>query len=198
MVQQLSGWLEFRRIGRAAARSSDPPRSIGPADLTRWSALYARPVDVEAVVDLAVPAPRVFAELKDLDGYSRWLSIVQKAEPDGPSAWRVDLSAGVGPLRVIKKLRMVRAVAEQPRLLRFDRAELDERAHSPWVLTAAIDGMGDGASRLTMHLHYGGAMRLPLVDLALRDEIRRAGPRLQRLLEQVEPLAGPDSAAPTA
>jgi hypothetical protein len=147
-------------------------------------------VDVEAVVDVSVPASSVFAELQDLDGYPGWLSIVRSAKPDGAGpAWLVDLGAGVGPLRLAKTLRMVRSVNEAPHLLVFERAELDGRSHSAWILSAVIDASGPAASRVTMQLHYGGTIRLPFVELALGEEIRRAGPRLRRLLERAEPPA---------
>jgi hypothetical protein len=151
---------------------------------------YCRSVDVEAVVDLSAPAAVVFAEIEVLDGYQRWLSIVQQAEPAGPEpAWLVRLGTGVGPLRLSKKLRMVRTAAEAPRSLRFERAELDDRAHSAWILAAAIEPTASASSRLTMQLHYGGVIRLPFVELALREEIRMAGPRLQRLIDRAEPPA---------
>jgi hypothetical protein len=147
-------------------------------------------VDVQAVIELSVAASRAYAEVEYLDAYPQWLSIVRKAEPAGPGpAWLVDLSAGVGPLRLSKTLRMVRVEADRPRALRFERVELDERSHSPWVLTATIEPTSAVSSRLTMELHYGGVVRVPLVELALREEIRRAGPRLQRLVGGAEPAA---------
>ena len=145
-------------------------------------------MDVEAVVDLAVPPATVFAELKDLDCYPEWLSIVQVAKPAGPGpAWLVDLGTGVGPVRLAKTLRMVRTVSEPPRRLRFERAELDGRSHSERILSAVIGG--EATTRQTMQLRYGGTIRLPFVELALAEEIRRAGPRLQRFLERTEPPA---------
>jgi hypothetical protein len=145
-------------------------------------------VDVEAAVELAVPPATAFAELKDLDGYPEWLSIVQAAKPAGPGpAWLVDLGAGVGPLRLAKTLRMVRTVADGPRLLRFERAELDGRAHSEWILSVVMDGKA--TTRLTMQLHYGGTTRIPFLEQALAEEIRRAGPRLERFLERTGPQA---------
>ena len=146
-------------------------------------------MDVEAVVDLAVPHPTVFAELKDLDGYPEWLSIVLAATPAGPGpAWLVDLGTGVGPLRLAKTLRMVRTVSEPPWRLRFERAELHERSHSDWILSArSLPGRPPAASRCSCD--YGGTSRLPFVELALGEEIRRAGPRLQRFLERTEPSA---------
>jgi hypothetical protein len=142
-------------------------------------------VDLEAVAHLAWPPEVVFAHVRDLGGYPAWLGIVHQAVPAGDgdpqAAWLVDLGARLGPVRRSKRVRMVRVVDDAPELARFERIEGDGRSHSPWVLTARIEG-ADG-SRLTMHLHYGGRAWLPLVELALRDEIRRAGPRLSAVLE---------------
>jgi hypothetical protein len=99
------------------------------------------------------------------------------AEP----AWLVDLSAGVGPLRRTKRVRMVRA-EDTPTSLRFERSEADGRQHSPWILTATLQAPAPDRTHVTMHLHYGGLDWVPLVGLALREEIRRAGPRLARRL----------------
>jgi hypothetical protein len=144
-------------------------------------------VDLEAVAQLAWPPEVVFAQVRDLGGYPAWLGVVHRAvavsggDPDGAAAWLVDLGARLGPVRRSKRVRMVRVVDDAPQLVRFERVEADGRSHSPWVLTVRIEG-ADG-SRLTMHLHYGGRAWLPLVELALRDEIRRGGPRLAAVLE---------------
>lgn len=74
-------------------------------------------------------------------------------------------------------------------MLRFERAELDDRAHRAWILAATIEPTGSASSRLIMQLHYGGVIRLPFVELALREEIRKAGPRLQRLVDRAGPPA---------
>jgi Polyketide cyclase / dehydrase and lipid transport len=167
-------------------------------------------VDVEAVAELAWPPAVVFAQVRDLGGYPAWLGIVHQAicevpdvpaaggavgDPDGGSAvaWLVDLGARLGPVRRSKRVRMVRVTDEAPALARFERVECDGRAHSAWVLTARIEGLeglavgASAGSRLTVHLHYGGRAWLPLVELALRDEIRRAGPRLDAVLEAGSP-----------
>jgi hypothetical protein len=142
----------------------------------------SRVVDVEGVADLSYAVAQVYGELRDLDGYPTWLSIVRHVErvSDEP-AWLVDLSAGVGPLRRTKRVRMVRA-ADSPTALRFERSETDRRQHSAWILTATLQAPAPERTRLTMHLHYGGLDWVPLVGLALREEIRRAGPRLARRL----------------
>jgi carbon monoxide dehydrogenase subunit G len=138
-----------------------------------------RRVDIEGVAELSFPVAQVYNELRELDGYADWLTIVRKVErvSDQP-AWLVDLGAGIGPLRRTKRVRMIRAEDTPPSLVRFKRSETDERDHSAWVLTASLQSSGDARTHLTMHLHYGGLDWLPLVGLALREEIRRAGPRL--------------------
>src|SRR5450755_388086 len=98
MAGQLSGWVFF--AGLVPVVRSDPSPNLGD-------------VNVEAVIELSVAASRVYAELEDLDAYPRWLSIVGKADRVGPGpAWLVDLSTGVGPLRLHKRLRVVRVGAE--------------------------------------------------------------------------------------
>ncbi len=47
----------------------------------------------------------------------------------------------------------------------------------PWVLDATVDPRPDG-SRLTMRLHYGGRLWMPVLDRLLADEIERSRPRL--------------------
>lgn len=131
-----------------------------------------------------VPAGDLFAVVADLGTYPRWLDIVGRAEPDaaadgdpGP-AWRVDLRGQLGPLRRSKRLRMVRSRHDPDRAVTFERRELDGRQHSPWVLEATLDeGAGDGGL-LTMRLHYGGSMWVPLLDRVLAEEIERSRPRL--------------------
>jgi carbon monoxide dehydrogenase subunit G len=142
-----------------------------------------RRVDIEGVAELSFPVAQVYSELRELDGYASWLSIVRRVERVSEQpAWLVDLGAGVGPLRRSKRVRMIRAEDTPPSWLRFERSETDGRDHSAWVLTARLQPSGDVGTHVTMHLHYGGLDWLPLVGLALREEIRRAGPRLDRRL----------------
>src|SRR5690242_1687642 len=120
---------------------------------------------METTSDLDAPcAPdRLWSAVADLTGYPAWLSIVagvapaEPAEGDAGPAWSVELRGRLGPLARSKRLRMVRTVADEPGRLRFERRELDGRAHSPWVLDAEITPRPDG-SRLTMTLHYGGTL----------------------------------------
>jgi hypothetical protein len=143
-------------------------------------------VDLRSFAELDWPPAAVFAEVRDLSGYPEWLGIVHRVTVDrpadaAPSAWLVHLGARIGPLRRSKQVRMRRTADEPVSLVRFERAETDGRPHSPWVLTARIEPAGWGA-RLSMDLHYGGRAWLPVVELALRQEIVRAGPRLSERL----------------
>lgn len=128
--------------------------------------------------------------LADLGSYPRWLDIVGRAAPADPAAddpgpaWLIDLRGQLGPLRRSKRLRMVRTVADRPSHVRFERRELDGRQHSDWVLEGTIvDGRlgaasGEGSTTVTMRLHYGGSLWVPMLDRVLRDEIERSRPRL--------------------
>lgn len=144
-------------------------------------------MDLEASARVSASCAAAYPLVADLATYPRWLGIVRTAEPvaasdgDAGPAWTVELGARIGPFWRTKRVRMVRVAATEPGDVRFERVEHDGRSHSAWVLTGALDPDGDGC-RLAMHLHYGGAKWLPLVDVVLRDEIRKAGERLERLL----------------
>jgi hypothetical protein len=104
-------------------------------------------------------------------------------EPGDPKpAWSVDLRGSLGPFARTKRLRMARTLHE-PGRVRFERLEHDGRDHSAWVLSADVTPDGDGGSRLSMHLHYGGRLGGPLVERLLADEITRSRPRLLALVE---------------
>lgn len=146
--------------------------------------------DVDVIADLVAPCgpEAVYAWVEDLGRYPEWLDIVPRAVPaeahpdDGGPAWVVDLRGRLGPFARSKRLRMVRTVADHPHAVRFERREHDGRQHSPWVLDARVEPEGADASRLTMHLHYGGSLGGPLVERLLREEIRRSRPRLLALV----------------
>jgi uncharacterized protein YndB with AHSA1/START domain len=137
---------------------------------------------VETVTLDATPT-EVFAVVEDLERYPGWLSIVTRVVriDAAPPAWMVDLRGRVGPLSRAKRLRMERTAHEPDRHVRFERVEHDERNHSPWVLDAAVAPVG-GGSDLTMTLHYGGALWVPMLDRMLRQEIEGSRPRLAALL----------------
>ena len=141
-------------------------------------------------IDLEAPCPpeALFAWVDDLGRYPRWLDLVPRADPapaekgDPGPAWLVDLRARIGPLARSKRLRMVRTVHRAPSLARFERLEHDGREHTAWVLQATVVAVGDGASRLTMHLHYGGGMFGPVLERKLHDEVLKSRPRLLALV----------------
>jgi hypothetical protein len=65
----------------------------------------------------------------------------------------------------------------------FERSERDDRSHSDWILRARIaEGAAEGTSVLTMELHYGGSMWMPMLDRVLADEIERSRGRLLGVL----------------
>jgi hypothetical protein len=144
-------------------------------------------VDVTATLAADVGIDALYEVVQDLGSYPTWLDIVPRAEPsdaadgDPGPAWSVDLRGQIGPLRRSKRLRMVRTADDRPGHVRFERRELDGRAHSPWVLDARMRDTGDGSSELVMGLHYGGSLWVPLLDRLLSDEIERSRPRLVRV-----------------
>ncbi|HEY6532263.1 MAG TPA: SRPBCC family protein [Acidimicrobiales bacterium] len=146
-------------------------------------------MDVVADLDAECPPDRLREWIRDLDRYPSWLSIVPRAELEpsadgadvGEEAWSVELRAKVGPLARSKRLRMVRTVDELDHV-RFERAELDGKQHSPWVLDARIAPTEKG-SRVTMTLHYGGRLGGGVVERLLGDEIEASRPRLRALVE---------------
>lgn len=143
-------------------------------------------MDVTASLEAAVQPAAMFEVVADLGTYPDWLDIVPRAVPvdadegDPGPAWSVDLRGQLGPLRRSKRLRMVRTVAAPAELAVFERRELDGRAHSDWIMRARITD-GDPCV-LTMELHYGGSMWVPMLDRLLAEEIERSRPRLRSLL----------------
>jgi hypothetical protein len=144
-------------------------------------------MDVTASLDAPCSPDALRTWVDDLERYPAWLSIVPRADretapvgsADAP-AWAVELRAKLGPLARSKRLRMVRTV-DEPGYLRFERAEVDGKVHSPWVLDARLEPTAEG-SRLTMHLHYGGSLGGGLLEKLLREEIEDSRPRLLALL----------------
>ena len=147
-------------------------------------------MDVTATLDAPCSREALFEWVGDLSRYPRWLDIVPRAVPAGDAddgddapAWTIELRGRLGPFARSKRLRMVRTRNDAPKAVVFERRERDGRSHSPWLLEATVSEGDDGASRLTMHLHYGGGLWGPLVERLLSDEIERSRPRLLALLE---------------
>lgn len=145
-------------------------------------------MDVTETLDVAAPPEALFSWVETLDRYPDWLDIVTRAEAapaadgDPGPAWLIDLKGRLGPLSRAKRLRMVRTEHSAPTRAVFERREVDGRAHSPWVLDATVDVVGDGA-RLTMRLHYGGGLWGPVLERMLRDEVEHSRPRLAAAVE---------------
>lgn len=123
----------------------------------------------------------MFAWVEDLERYPDWLEIVTRVEPLADDSWAVDLRGRLGPLARSKRLRMVRSRLEPSTGVTFERAELDGRDHSPWVLQADVTPHDEGAE-LKMRLHYGGGLFGPVLERVLRDEVERSRQRLLVLL----------------
>ncbi|MEO7570908.1 MAG: SRPBCC family protein [Acidimicrobiales bacterium] len=145
-------------------------------------------MDVVASLEAPCEPAELFPWVDDLARYPGWLDIVLRAEVAAPHAddvgpaWSVDLRGRLGPFARAKRLRMVRTVHEPDRHARFERVEHDSRQHSPWVLDAELAGT-DGATTLTMRLHYGGRLWMPTLDRLLAEEIERSRPRLLERLD---------------
>lgn len=145
-------------------------------------------MDLEAAATVTAPLSTVVDVLADLATYPRWLTIVGQATPappddaDGGPAWAVDLVGRVGPLVKRKRVRMVRvALDDQRGTVRFERRELDGRSHNAWILTGSASA-SDRGTAVHVGIHYGGSRGLPGADLLLRQEVRRAGDRLEAYL----------------
>jgi hypothetical protein len=138
-------------------------------------------MDLSATLDAPCSPFELFGWVEDLGRYPSWLTIVTKAEADGPDAWRVDLRGRLGPLARSKRLRMERVSLEPEHLAVFRRVERDGRHHADWLLRATVDPTA-GGSRLVMDLHYGGALWGPVLERLLRDEIDASRARLLDLV----------------
>jgi hypothetical protein len=142
-------------------------------------------VDVVATLEAPFGPAQLFPWIDDLGRYPDWLDIVPRAvavdahvDDVGP-AWSVDLRGKVGPFARAKRLRMVRTERTDGEHVRFERAQHDGRQHSPWVLDADLVALGSGdGTLLTMRLHYGGRLWMPVLDRLLADEVERSRPRL--------------------
>jgi len=149
---------------------------------------------MEIVRHTVVPAAaeRTFALVDDLAAYPAWMDLVhdvQEVTPtDGQRTWDVELQAQVGPFARSKRLRMVRVVCDVPHRVVFERAEVDGRRHSAWVLAATLDpatAAGDAthATKLTMTLAYGGSLWTGAVlQRVLDDHVERGAATLRALL----------------
>ena len=144
-------------------------------------------MDITATLDAQCSPDDLFGWVGSLDTYDRWLDIVPRTEPapavdgDPGPAWYVTLRGRLGPLARSKRLRMVRTQHRAPEVAVFERRETDGREHAPWVLRATVTG-DESSSVLTMDLHYGGSLWIPLLDRLLSGEIESSRQRLRALV----------------
>lgn len=144
-------------------------------------------MDITATLDAACSPDDLFGWVGSLDTYDQWLEIVPRTEPapaadgDPGPAWFVTLRGRLGPLARSKRLRMVRTEHTPPRTAVFERRETDGRDHAAWVLRATVTGSAT-SSVLTMDLHYGGSLWVPLLDRLLTGEIEASRQRLCALV----------------
>lgn len=130
---------------------------------------------------------RAFALVEDLSEYPAWMQLVHEVAEapadDGAAAWSVELQAQVGPFARSKRLRMVRVVHETPQRVVFERAELDGRQHSPWILEVTLDARPPSTA-ITMTLTYGGNLWTGAVlQRELDEHVERGAAALRSLLE---------------
>lgn len=139
-------------------------------------------MDVVASVEAPVAPQRLWSVVGDLSTYPRWVGIVHRADVSPDGSWDVELRGRVGPFARSKRLRMERALAEEPSRVVFERREVDGRRHAPWRLEAEVVGHGDG-SLLTMRLHYGGSMfGAGVLERLLGEQIESSRQRLLDVL----------------
>ncbi len=146
-------------------------------------------MQIERATVVPGPPERAFALVDDLSAYPTWMDLVHDVDEVAPTGgsrtWNVELQAQVGPFARSKRLRMVRTAHEPEHRVVFERAEIDGRRHSPWVLAATMDPDGSDAGdlRLTMTLTYGGNLWTGAVlQRVLDDHIERGASALSALL----------------
>jgi hypothetical protein len=126
--------------------------------------------------------------ISELTQYPKWMGLVHAVVPEADNqAWQVELRGKIGPFARSKRLRMVQVETSSAEHLRFERAEVDGRSHSAWVLEAKVshkDAATPTTTTLNMTLHYGGRLFSNVVERALHDEIEASKQRLRELVAQ--------------
>lgn len=153
-------------------------------------------MQIERHTSVPGPPERAFALVDDLGVYPTWMDLVHdvgEVDPTGGlRTWNVELQAQVGPFARSKRLRMVRVVHDPGRRVVFERAEVDGKRHSPWILGAALEpesseesGPAGAMTRLTMTLTYGGNLWTGAVlQRVLDDHVERGAAALSELLSE--------------
>ena len=142
-------------------------------------------MDVRASLEAPCTPAVLFTFVDDLSKYPAWVDLVHRADPiaETGAEWQVELRARLGPLARSKQLRMRRTLVDgATHEAVFERHEVDDRRHSPWVLRAKVEPTAAG-SALHMHLHYGGALWTGgVLERALTDQITNGRERLLALV----------------
>lgn len=146
-------------------------------------------MQIERRTHVPCPPERAFSLVDDLSAYPAWMDliheVVEATSTDDRAVWDVELQAQVGPFARSKRLRMVRVIHDPPHRVVFERAEIDGRQHSPWVLgvTLTADAAEDPATLLVMTLSYGGNLWTGAVlQRVLDDHVERGAAALRALI----------------
>ena len=158
-------------------------------------------MQIERDTEVAGTPERAFALVDDLSAYPRWMDLVHEVHEvpatEDQRTWDVELRAQVGPFARSKRLRMVRTVHEPGRRVVFERAEIDGRRHSSWILSATLNPVSNSVSnsessdgertRLVMTLTYGGKLWTGAVlQRVLDDHVERGANALRALLVEAD------------
>ena len=135
-------------------------------------------MDIRVDVELPCSIDMVLPLINDLTQYPQWMGLVHAVVPEADNqAWQVELRGKIGPFARSKRLRMVQVETSSAEHLRFERAEVDGRSHSAWVLEAKVSQQAS-MTTLNMTLQYSGRLFSSIVERALHDEIEAARPRV--------------------
>jgi len=141
-------------------------------------------MDIRVDVDLPCSIDAVLPLINDLTHYPQWMGLVHAVVPEADhQAWQVELRGKIGPFARSKRLRMVQVETLSAEHLRFERAEVDGRSHSAWVLEAKVSQQAS-MTTLNMTLQYSGRLFSSVVERALHDEIEASKQRLRKLVAQ--------------
>lgn len=145
-------------------------------------------MDIRVDVDLACSVKDLLPLISELTQYPQWMGLVHAVVPEADNqAWQVELRGKIGPFARSKRLRMVQVETSSVEHLRFERAEVDGRSHSVWVLEAKVsqkDAATPRTTTLNMTLQYSGRLFSSVVERALHDEIEASKQRLRKLVAQ--------------
>jgi len=140
-------------------------------------------MDIRVDVELPCLAAKILPFIDDLAQYPAWMGLVHAVVSEGEGVWQVELRGKIGPFARSKRLRMVQVETSSAEHLRFERAEVDGRSHSAWVLDAQVSHKGS-MTTLNMTLQYSGRLFSSVVERALHDEIEASKQRLRDLVAQ--------------